>query len=175
MQIHELDTFVGNLTDTEYLAVDDGTETNKITPMFIGNYLSDRYVDLTTPKYALNTSASSGDDYDLNQAIVANGWQSVVSDNMLTLKELLTLILQRVCIQTKTVTGTTNAQGAISLSLNTSAIVLSVGSQSDTSSLCIPWIYNNSTWFATLCTWQSSPLVTRGGIDVTLTVRYIEV
>lgn len=30
MQIHELDTFIGTPSDTDYLAVDDGTETLKI-------------------------------------------------------------------------------------------------------------------------------------------------
>lgn len=30
MQIHELDTYIGNLSSTDYLAIDDGTETTKL-------------------------------------------------------------------------------------------------------------------------------------------------
>ena len=36
MQIHELDTFIGTPSDSTYLAIDDGTETNKIPATDLG-------------------------------------------------------------------------------------------------------------------------------------------
>lgn len=36
MQIHELETFIGTTSDTTYLAIDDGTETNKIPATSVG-------------------------------------------------------------------------------------------------------------------------------------------
>lgn len=36
MQIHELDTFIGTTSDSTYLAIDDGTETNKIPVTELG-------------------------------------------------------------------------------------------------------------------------------------------
>lgn len=36
MQIHELDTFIGTTSDSTYLAIDDGTETNKIPATDLG-------------------------------------------------------------------------------------------------------------------------------------------
>ncbi len=36
MQIHELDTFIGTTSDSTYLAIDDGTETNKIPAKDLG-------------------------------------------------------------------------------------------------------------------------------------------
>ena len=36
MQIHELDTFIGTQSNTTYLAIDDGTETNKIPATDLG-------------------------------------------------------------------------------------------------------------------------------------------
>lgn len=36
MQIHELNTFVGTPSSTDYLAIDDGTETNKVPATALG-------------------------------------------------------------------------------------------------------------------------------------------
>lgn len=36
MQIHELDTFIGTTSESTYLAIDDGTETNKIPATDVG-------------------------------------------------------------------------------------------------------------------------------------------
>lgn len=36
MQIHELDAFIGTTSDSTYLAIDDGTETNKIPATSLG-------------------------------------------------------------------------------------------------------------------------------------------
>lgn len=36
MQIHELNTFVGTPSATDYLAIDDGTETNKVPATSLG-------------------------------------------------------------------------------------------------------------------------------------------
>ena len=36
MQIHELNTFVGTPSATDYLAIDDGTETNKVPATALG-------------------------------------------------------------------------------------------------------------------------------------------
>lgn len=105
MQIHELNTFVGTPSATDYLAIDDGTETNKvpatalgvstqmtlaeaeagtetaprvISPAVLASYGTSNFVDIDTGNIELDTSAQSGDDYNLYQAIVALGWESDV-------------------------------------------------------------------------------------------------
>lgn len=105
MQIHELETFSGTIPDNTYLAIDDGTETMKvlvddvgvstemtvaeaetgtseeprvITPAVLSSYATGNFVDIGTGNIELDTSAQSGDDYNLYQAIVALGWQNDV-------------------------------------------------------------------------------------------------
>ncbi len=105
MQIHELETFSGTIPDNTYLAIDDGTETMKvlvddvgvstemtvaeaetgtseeprvITPAVLHSYATGNFVDIGTGNIELDTSAQSGDDYNLYQAIVALGWQNDV-------------------------------------------------------------------------------------------------
>lgn len=121
MQIHELNSFIGSPTSTDYLAIDDGAETFKIslkdsvdeiiaddlpsmtqaeaeagtstskktiTPkvfhdaiISIAKTISDTWVNVTTPKYNLNTAAAAGTvDGDLYAAITALNWQSDVID-----------------------------------------------------------------------------------------------
>lgn len=105
MQIHELNTFTGTPTETDYLAVDNGEQTNKvpatalgvstqmtqaeaeagvvtdprvISPAVLASYVTSNFVDIDTGNIKLNTSAQSGDDYNLYQAIVVLGWESDV-------------------------------------------------------------------------------------------------
>lgn len=101
MQIHELDLFQGTPSADTYLAMDDGTETMKIpitdagittemtqaeaeagtstaprviTPAVLNSFATANYVDIDTGNIELDTSAQSGDDYNLTQALTALGW-----------------------------------------------------------------------------------------------------
>ena len=119
MQIHELNSFTGSPTSTDYLAIDDGTETTKISLkdsvdgiiaddlpsmtqaeaesgivttkrviapsvfkasiLAIARTISDTWVDITTPRVNLDTTAATGTvDGDLYAAITALGWESDV-------------------------------------------------------------------------------------------------
>lgn len=62
MQIHELDLYTGTPSASDYLAVDDGAETMKISAPDIACYLP------------LDTTAQSGDDYNLTQILTTIGW-----------------------------------------------------------------------------------------------------
>lgn len=44
----------------------------------IASAITGVFVSMTNPKYTLDTTATSGDDYNLYQAIVALGWKSDV-------------------------------------------------------------------------------------------------
>ena len=83
MQIHELNSFIGSPTSTDYLAIDDGAETFKIplkdSVLAIARTISDTWVDMTTPRVNLDTTAATGTvDGDLYAAITALGWESDV-------------------------------------------------------------------------------------------------
>lgn len=56
----------------------------------VAKTITNKWVDMTTPKIYLDTSAASGDDYDLTQALTSLGWLSdVVSLGALGVKKLL--------------------------------------------------------------------------------------
>lgn len=101
MQIHELNTFSGTPSSTDYLAIDDGTETNKvpatslgvstqmtqaeaeagtvtaprvISPAVLASYATTNFVDIDTGNINLDTTASSGDDYNLTTILTTLGW-----------------------------------------------------------------------------------------------------
>ena len=101
MQIHELETFIGTTSESTYLAIDDGTETNKIpatdlgvttemtveeanagtstaprviTPAVLNSYAVDR----DTGNINLDTTAESGDDYNLTTILTTLGWLNEV-------------------------------------------------------------------------------------------------
>lgn len=83
MQIHELNSFIGSPTSTDYLAIDDGAETLKISlkdaVLAIARTISDTWVNMTTPRVNLDTTAATGTvDGDLYAAITALGWESDV-------------------------------------------------------------------------------------------------
>lgn len=101
MQIHELDLYTGTPSASDYLAVDDGTETLKIpitdasittemtqaeaeagtstaprviTPAVLNSFVTANYVDIDTGNIELDASAQSGDDYDLKTILTTLGW-----------------------------------------------------------------------------------------------------
>lgn len=101
MQIHELELFTGTPPEGTYIAIDDGTETMKtlindvgvttemtveeanigtseeprvITPAVLSSYTESNYVDIDTGNINLDTSAQSGDDYNLTQILTTLGW-----------------------------------------------------------------------------------------------------
>lgn len=119
MQIHELNSFIGSPTSTDYIAIDDGAETLKISlkdsvdglissalpamtqaeaeagavtakrsvapnvfklaVLAIARTISDTWVNMTTPRVNLDTTAATGTvDGDLYAAITALGWESDV-------------------------------------------------------------------------------------------------
>lgn len=75
-------------------------------------------------------------------------------------------------IQTATVTGNSGSQGAISLVSAASAndLVLAVVCTSEANAMCIPWKYNNTTWYAKVVDWRNLAVINK---DVTLIVKYI--
>ena len=76
-------------------------------------------------------------------------------------------------IKTADVSGTTNAQGAISLSAISSAShVIGVSCTNQANAMCIPWLYNNATWYAKVVNWQSLSAMASTSVD--LKVTYIE-
>ena len=65
MQIHELNKFSGAPGSADYLAIDNGSETKKISADKLGGLLE------------LDTTAAAGTtDGDLYRAIQALGWES---------------------------------------------------------------------------------------------------
>lgn len=68
VQIHELTEYIGTPTSSDYLVVDDGAETVKVNAKGLG------FVDIDTGNFNLDTTAESGDDYDLTQALTALNW-----------------------------------------------------------------------------------------------------
>lgn len=62
----------------------------------VAKTITDKWVDITTPKVNLDTSATSGDDHNLTQALTSLGWLSeVVTNGVLGVKKLLYKILQK--------------------------------------------------------------------------------
>lgn len=115
MQIHELETFISTPSDSTFLAIDDGTETNKIPATDLGittemtqaeaetgtetaprvispAVLSEFAMDRETSEVNINTDVTSGDDYTLAQAISTLGWSDAISGRVLKLKTLLAKI-----------------------------------------------------------------------------------
>lgn len=106
MQIHELQTFTGTAGSSDYLAIDDGTTTQKIaadglgvttqmtqaeaeagavtasrvvSPKVLHDYATGNFVDISDALVELDTAAQAGTtDGDLYAAIVALGWESEV-------------------------------------------------------------------------------------------------
>lgn len=75
-------------------------------------------------------------------------------------------------IQTATVTGDSGAQGALNLMSGISAndLVLSVVCTSEANAMCIPWLYNNTSWFAKVVDWRNLAVINK---RMTLIVKYI--
>lgn len=93
---------------------------------------------------------------------------------MLNVKALLTKILNATRVRTATLTGTTNGQGAISLSgvvTVGSDEVISVKTASNANYMCVPWIYNNATWYVKVIHWDSFAKI--ANTSVSLTIKYI--
>ena len=76
-------------------------------------------------------------------------------------------------IKTATVSGTTNAQGALSLSTVSSAShIIGVSCTNQVNAMCIPWLYNNATWYAKVVDWSNLNAYASTSVD--LKVTYIE-
>lgn len=75
-------------------------------------------------------------------------------------------------IQTATVTGDSGAQGALNLMSGISAndLVLSVVCTSEANAMCIPWLHNNTNWFAKVVDWRNLAVINK---KMTLIVKYI--
>lgn len=77
-------------------------------------------------------------------------------------------------IHTVTINGTTNAQGAVSLSetIPSTATILSVSTTGDANAMCIPWLYDNRLWFAKVVSWQNMSVFANKSWS--FTVRYVD-
>lgn len=83
----------------------------------IASAITGVFVSMTNPKYTLDTSATSGDDYNLTQALTSLGWLSdVVTSGVLGGKKLLYKILSKT--MWTQILGRTDANGTYSLSRN---------------------------------------------------------
>jgi hypothetical protein len=77
-------------------------------------------------------------------------------------------------VRTATINGTTNAQGAVSLSetIPSTATILSVSTTGDANAMCIPWLYNSTRWFAKVVDWRNMSLFANKSWS--FTVRYVD-
>lgn len=77
-------------------------------------------------------------------------------------------------LHTATINGTTNAQGAVSLSetIPSTATILSVSTTGDANAMCIPWLYDNSRWFAKVVDWRNMSVFANKSWS--FTVRYVD-
>jgi len=77
-------------------------------------------------------------------------------------------------LHTVTINGTTNAQGAVSLSetIPSTATILSVSTTGDANAMCIPWLYDNRLWFAKVVSWQNMSVFANKSWS--FTVRYVD-
>ena len=82
----------------------------------VAKTITDKWVDMTTPNVNLDTSAASGDDYDLTQALTSLGWLSdVVTNGVLGMKKLLNKIVGRLGVTETYVEAQNGITGGIRL------------------------------------------------------------
>ncbi len=79
-------------------------------------------------------------------------------------------------IRTATISGTTNAQGALSMGLEISSnkTVIGVACTNYSNAMCIPWLYDNSTWFVKIVHWGTLSQSEFANVNVSLVVRYTD-
>ena len=79
-------------------------------------------------------------------------------------------------IRTATISGTTNAQGALSISSVVSAdkTVLGVACTNYNNAMCIPWLYGGTTWFVKIVHWGTLSQSEFANVNVSLVVRYTD-
>lgn len=134
------------------------------------------YDDLTDkPKINNVTLSGNKSTSDLSIHDVPSGGTSgqVLSKASGTDYDLTWTTPSGVQIKTETVSGNTNGNGAISLAskIPITAEVLSVRTASNANYMCIPWVYNNTTWYCKVVDWQN--LAAFANKSVSLTVKYI--
>lgn len=79
-------------------------------------------------------------------------------------------------IRTATISGTTNAQGALSIASVVSAnkTVLGVACTNYNNAMCIPWLYGNNTWYVKIVHWGTLSPSEFASVNVSLVVRYTD-
>ena len=77
-------------------------------------------------------------------------------------------------IKSASVTGTTNAQGAFGVSAQVplTATIIRASVTNSTNAMCIPFIYNNSSWYIKVVNW--SDLTVIGNTSLDFLIEYIE-
>ena len=95
---------------------------------------------------------------------------------MLNQKALDTKVLEKLSdmkVLRKTYTATTNESGAIDVRsvIPSNAIILAVATSSQANALCVPWKYNNATWFVKIVWWDSWNVF--ANTSFTLVIDYI--
>jgi len=82
----------------------------------IASAITGVFVSMTNPKYTLDTTAASGDDYNLTQALTSLGWLSeVVTNGVLGMKKLLNKIVGRVGVTDTYVNAENGITGGVRL------------------------------------------------------------
>ena len=94
---------------------------------------------------------------------------------MLNVKKLLYRMLDKFRVKTETITATTSANGTVAIgdatAINPRAEVLSVSSSTSSAYMCIPWLYNNGTWYVKVLNWINMSAV--ANTQITLIVKYV--
>lgn len=76
-------------------------------------------------------------------------------------------------IVSATLTGNTGGAGTVNISavVSSNDLVLDVACPNYTNALCIPWVYNNQTWYLKVINWQNMSAITN--TDLNFVIKYI--
>lgn len=79
-------------------------------------------------------------------------------------------------IRTATISGTTNAQGALSIGFEISSnkTVIGVACTNYNNAMCIPWLYGNNVWYVKIVHWGTLSPSEFANVNVSLVVRYTD-
>ena len=117
--------------------------------------------------YKCTTAVSSAEDFDSDKWTLTN-----VKTELTELNSSLTSLNTKVTIKNKTITGTTNAYGAIGLGLTWATNEIISVTPSDNTKWCIPFSIGSSYYAKVLA--DTGAYTPSANVSVTLTVRYRE-
>lgn len=100
--------------------------------------------------------------------------ESISQINLTPFNMATSIIKNDMKIRTTTISGTTNAQGALAVSsvIPRTVVLLDASTQNDSNAMCIPWLYNGSVWYIKVVKWSDMSVLANK--NWTFTLRYIE-